>query len=126
MHGGHSAETLSVAACLDLAAPTGARPPSKWVRWWYRCRFVPGRYPCRCQETFRATAVRAARLLCVVSRNLGLVTGLVKPCCYLAASVTMGVMAYLPEDSQGTLGWLYVGIGVVFAAFLWAMVPSRR
>jgi hypothetical protein len=38
----------------------------------------------------------------------------------------MGLMAYLPEDSQGTLGWLYVGIGVVFAVLLRAMVPSRQ
>src|SRR6185312_7292886 len=36
------------------------------------------------------------------------------PCCYLAASVTMGVTACLPEDAQGTLGWLYIGIGLVF------------
>ena len=77
-------------------------------------------------ETFQAAADRAVRLLGVSSRHLGLATGLVNPSCFLAAIVTMGLMAYLPEDSLGMLGWHYAGIGVVFAVLLRAMVPSRR
>ncbi|RDH74083.1 MFS transporter [Mycolicibacterium moriokaense] len=62
----------------------------------------------------------------VFSRNIGLVGGLVNTCCYLIVSAAMALMAYLPEESQAPLGWLYVGVGVVFAALLFATVAIQR
>ena len=61
----------------------------------------------------------------VFTRNIGLIGGLVNTCCYLVVSVAMTLMAYLPEESQAPLGWLYVGIGVMFAALLFATVSSQ-
>ncbi len=61
----------------------------------------------------------------VFTRNLGLISGLVSTCSYLVVSAAMALMAYLPEESQAPLGWLYVGVGVVFAALL-AMTTSLR
>jgi hypothetical protein len=70
------------------------------------------------------------RLLEIVREVVAVVQALIalcpNPCCFLAAPFTMGLMAYLPEGSQGTLGWHYVGIVVVFAVLLRATVPSRR
>jgi Aminotransferase class I and II len=37
-----------------------------------------------------------------------------------------GLAAYLPENSQAPLGWLYVGVGVVFAGLLFATVVLQR
>jgi hypothetical protein len=41
-------------------------------------------------------------------------------------SVAMAVMAYVPEESQAPLGWLYIAVGVVFVAILLTTVPRRR
>jgi DHA1 family bicyclomycin/chloramphenicol resistance-like MFS transporter len=62
----------------------------------------------------------------VFSRNIGLVGGLVNTCCYLIVSAAMALMAYLPENSQAPLGWLYVGVGVVFAGLLVTAVALKR
>jgi DHA1 family bicyclomycin/chloramphenicol resistance-like MFS transporter len=62
----------------------------------------------------------------VFSRNIGLVGGLVNTCCYLIVSAAMALMAYLPENSQAPLGWLYVGVGVAFAALILASVALQR
>ncbi|MFY9920905.1 MAG: Bcr/CflA family efflux MFS transporter [Mycobacterium sp.] len=62
----------------------------------------------------------------VFSRNIGLVGGLVNTCCYLIVSLAMALMAYLPENSQAPLGWLYVGVGVVFAGLLVSTVALQR
>lgn len=62
----------------------------------------------------------------VFSRNIGLIAGLVNTCCYLIVSVAMAVMAYVPEESQAPLGWLYIAVGVVFVAILLTTVPRRR
>jgi MFS transporter, DHA1 family, multidrug resistance protein len=61
----------------------------------------------------------------VFTCNIGLIGGLVNTCYYLVVSVAMTLMAYLPEESQAPLGWLYVGIGVMFAALLFATVSSQ-
>jgi DHA1 family bicyclomycin/chloramphenicol resistance-like MFS transporter len=58
----------------------------------------------------------------VFSRNVGLIAGLVNTCCYLIVSVAMVLMAYLPEESQAPLGWLYVGVGAVLAVLLFSTV----
>ena len=58
----------------------------------------------------------------VFSRNVGLITGLVNTCCYLIVSVAMALMAYLPEESQAPLGWLYVGVGAVLVVLLFSTV----
>jgi MFS transporter, DHA1 family, multidrug resistance protein len=60
----------------------------------------------------------------VFTRNIGLIAGLVNTCCYLIVSVAMSLMAYLPEESQAPLGWLYVAVGGVFLLVLLATVPS--
>ena len=62
----------------------------------------------------------------VFNRNIGLIAGLVNTCCYLIVSVAMALMAYLPEESQAPLGWLYLGVGAVFAAVLFGTVSARR
>ena len=62
----------------------------------------------------------------VFDRNIGLVGGLVNTCCYLIVSLAMALMAYLPENSQAPLGWLYVGVGVVFAGLLVSTMALRR
>jgi DHA1 family bicyclomycin/chloramphenicol resistance-like MFS transporter len=62
----------------------------------------------------------------VFTRNIGLIAGLVNTCCYLVVSAAMALMAYLPEESQEPLGWLYVAVGVVFVALLAATVAPRR
>lgn len=62
----------------------------------------------------------------VFTRNIGLIAGLVNTCCYLIVSMAMALMAYLPEESQAPLGWLYVGVGVVFVGVLLATMPSAR
>lgn len=62
----------------------------------------------------------------VFSRNIGLVGGLVNTCCYLIVSLAMALMAYLPEESQAPLGWLYVGVGVVFAGLLVTTMVLQR
>lgn len=62
----------------------------------------------------------------VFSRNIGLVGGLVNTCCYLVVSAAMALMAYLPENSQAPLGWLYVGVGVAFAALIFASIALQR
>jgi len=38
----------------------------------------------------------------------------------------MALMAYLPEESQAPLGWLYLGVGALFAAVLFGTVSARR
>jgi MFS transporter, DHA1 family, multidrug resistance protein len=58
----------------------------------------------------------------VFSRNVGLIAGLVNTCCYLTVSVAMALMAYLPEQSQAPLGWLYVGFGAALAVLLFGTV----
>jgi DHA1 family bicyclomycin/chloramphenicol resistance-like MFS transporter len=72
----------------------------------------------------RTTAHRLA--VRVFSRNIGLVGGLINTCCYLIVSLAMALMAYLPENSQAPLGWLYVGVGVVFAGLLVSTVALQR
>jgi MFS transporter, DHA1 family, multidrug resistance protein len=62
----------------------------------------------------------------VFSRNIGLIAGLVNTCCYLIVSAAMALMAYVPEESQAPLGWLYVAVGVMFAAILITTVPRQR
>jgi len=62
----------------------------------------------------------------VFSRNIGLVGGVVNTCCYLIVSAAMALMAYLPENSQAPLGWLYTGAGVAFAALIVASMALRR
>ncbi len=62
----------------------------------------------------------------VFTRNIGLIAGLVNTCCYLVVSMAMALMAYLPEESQAPLGWLYVAVGVGFVALLLTTVPARR
>lgn len=62
----------------------------------------------------------------VFSRNIGLVGGLVNTCCYLIVSAAMALMAYLPENSQAPLGWLYVGVGVAIAMLIVSSMALRR
>jgi len=62
----------------------------------------------------------------VFNRNIGLIAGLVNTCCYLIVSVAMALMAYLPEESQAPLGWLYVAVGVAFVVLLLTTVSARR
>jgi MFS transporter, DHA1 family, multidrug resistance protein len=62
----------------------------------------------------------------VFSKNIGLIAGLVNTCCYLIVSAAMALMAYVPEESQAPLGWLYVAVGVMFAAILITTVPRQR
>lgn len=62
----------------------------------------------------------------VFSRNIGLIGGLVNTCCYLIVSAAMALMAYLPENSQAPLGWLYVGVGVAFVALISASMSLQR
>lgn len=62
----------------------------------------------------------------VFRRNIGLIGGLVNTCCYLIVALAMALMAYLPEESAVPLGWLYVGVGVVFAGLLCATVALQR
>jgi DHA1 family bicyclomycin/chloramphenicol resistance-like MFS transporter len=61
----------------------------------------------------------------VFTRNIGLVAGLVYACCYAVVSVAMALMAYLPKQSQAPLGWLDVGMAVVFAVLLIATVSPK-
>ncbi|WP_101952373.1 MFS transporter [Mycobacterium sp. 3519A] len=58
----------------------------------------------------------------VFSRNVGLIAGLVNTCCYLIVSAAMALMAYLPEESQAPLGWLYIGVGAVLVVLLFSTV----
>ena len=62
----------------------------------------------------------------VFTRNIGLIAGLVNTCCYLIVSGAMALVAYLPEESQAPLGWLDVGVGVLFAALLLSTVGRAR
>ena len=62
----------------------------------------------------------------VFSRNIGLIGGLVNTCCYLIVAAAMALMAYLPEESAAPLGWLYLGVCVVFAGLLAASVLLQR
>ena len=62
----------------------------------------------------------------VFTRNIGLIAGLVNTCCYLIVSAAMALMAYLPEESQAPLGWLYVAVGLVFLGLLLATLRSAR
>lgn len=62
----------------------------------------------------------------VFTRNIGLIAGLVNTCCYLVVSAAMALMAYLPEESQAPLGWLYIVVGLLFAALLFSTMPSGR
>jgi DHA1 family bicyclomycin/chloramphenicol resistance-like MFS transporter len=62
----------------------------------------------------------------VFNRNIGLIAGLVNTCCYLIVSIAMALMAYLPEESQAPLGWLYLGVGALFAAVLFKTVAAQR
>jgi DHA1 family bicyclomycin/chloramphenicol resistance-like MFS transporter len=61
----------------------------------------------------------------VFTRSIGLIAGLVNTCCYLVVTIAMALVAYLPEESQAPLGWLYVGAGVLFVALLLTTVRSR-
>jgi MFS transporter, DHA1 family, multidrug resistance protein len=62
----------------------------------------------------------------VFTRNIGLVAGLVNTCCYLIVSAAMALMAYLPEESQAPLGWLYLALGGVFVLLLLTTVSRRQ
>lgn len=62
----------------------------------------------------------------VFNRNIGLIAGLVNTSCYLIVSVAMALMAYLPEESQAPLGWLYLGVGAIFAVVLFKTVAAQR
>jgi MFS transporter, DHA1 family, multidrug resistance protein len=48
----------------------------------------------------------------VFSRNIGLIAGLISTFCYLSITGAMALVAWLPEESQEPLGWLYVAIAV--------------
>jgi DHA1 family bicyclomycin/chloramphenicol resistance-like MFS transporter len=54
----------------------------------------------------------------VFDKNIGLVGGLVNTCCYLIVSLAMALVAYLPETTQGPLGWFYVAAGLAFVSIL--------
>jgi DHA1 family bicyclomycin/chloramphenicol resistance-like MFS transporter len=60
------------------------------------------------------------------TRNLGLVGGIASAGCYLIVSVALAAVGVLPENDQGTLGWLYVVCGVTaFALLAWATSARR-
>ena len=48
----------------------------------------------------------------VFSHNIGLIAGLISTFCYVSITGAMALVAWLPEDSQEPLGWLYVAIAV--------------
>jgi DHA1 family bicyclomycin/chloramphenicol resistance-like MFS transporter len=48
----------------------------------------------------------------VFSRNIGLIAGLISTFCYVSITGAMALVAWLPEESQEPLGWLYVAIAV--------------
>jgi MFS transporter, DHA1 family, multidrug resistance protein len=48
----------------------------------------------------------------VFSRNIGLIAGLISTFCYVAITGAMALVAWLPEQTQEPLGWLYVAIAV--------------
>ncbi len=62
----------------------------------------------------------------VFRRNLGLISGLVSTCSYLIIGMATALLAYLPEQSQAPLGWLWAAVGVLFAALMLASRPARR
>jgi MFS transporter, DHA1 family, multidrug resistance protein len=62
----------------------------------------------------------------IFRRNIGLIAGLVNTCCYLIVSVAMALMAYLPEESQASLGWFYVGVAALFVVLLVATTSLRN
>ena len=60
------------------------------------------------------------------SRDLGLIGGMISAGCYLIASAGMVAVGLLPEGSQGPLGWLYVGCGLIaLVLLLWATSTAR-
>jgi MFS transporter, DHA1 family, multidrug resistance protein len=48
----------------------------------------------------------------VFSRNIGLIAGLISTFCYVSITGAMALVAWLPEQTQEPLGWLYVAIAV--------------
>lgn len=62
----------------------------------------------------------------VFDRNIGLIAGVVNTACYLIVSVATALMAYLPEESQAPLGWLYVAVAGVLAALLVGTLTAAR
>ncbi|MEV3903276.1 multidrug effflux MFS transporter [Mycobacterium sp. NPDC050551] len=60
------------------------------------------------------------------TRNIGLVGGIATTVSYLVVSGAMALVGVLPENSQATLGWLYVGCGAAALALLGWATSSRR
>ena len=60
------------------------------------------------------------------TRNLGLVGGISSAGCYLIVSVALAAVGVLPENDQGTLGWLYVVCGVAALVLLLWATSTRR
>jgi MFS transporter, DHA1 family, multidrug resistance protein len=56
----------------------------------------------------------------VFNRNIGLITGLISTVCYVSVTISMAMVAWLPENSQAPLGWLYVVVAAVLATLLLA------
>jgi MFS transporter, DHA1 family, multidrug resistance protein len=54
----------------------------------------------------------------VFSRNIGLVAGLISTCCYVTITLAMALVAWLPEQSQAPLGWIYVTASAALATLL--------
>ncbi len=59
----------------------------------------------------------------VFSRNIGLITGLIGTVCYASITVSMALVAWLPEKSQAPLGWLYVAVAAAIATLMLATTP---
>jgi DHA1 family bicyclomycin/chloramphenicol resistance-like MFS transporter len=54
----------------------------------------------------------------VFSRNIGLVAGLISTFCYVSITGAMALVAWLPEQSQAPLGWLYVAVAAALVTLL--------
>jgi DHA1 family bicyclomycin/chloramphenicol resistance-like MFS transporter len=59
------------------------------------------------------------------TRNLGLLGGAVTAICYLAISATTALVAYLPQQTQAPLGWVYAVLGLFAAVLLLFSLPKK-
>jgi MFS transporter, DHA1 family, multidrug resistance protein len=54
----------------------------------------------------------------VFSRNIGLIAGLISTVCYISITLAMALVAWLPEESQAPLGWVYMGAAIGLTTLL--------
>ena len=58
----------------------------------------------------------------VFSRNIGLIAGLISTFCYVSITLAMALVAWLPEQSQAPMGWIYVAAATAIATLVLTMV----